>query len=188
MGTEKVISDFSHTAGYLYFATDSGKIYLDTTTPNERITVGGSGSAIYYMTKEIATSPDDSESLCTVLYSELDENTLNVIKVKPVKGDLLINNDGKFLKVLDANDNTKELVCKIIAVSGVGGGGGSTNMTRITVANSEGELIRYYSKDTKSAILKFEVAQMAGLSQADNKINKITYSVGDQIVLEDNSF
>lgn len=188
MGTEKVISDFSHTAGYLYFATDSGKIYLDTTTPNERITVGGSGSAIYYMTKEIATSPDDSESLCTVLYSELDENTLNVIKVKPVKGDLLINNDGKFLKVLDANDNTKELVCKIIAVSGVGGGGSSTNMTRITVANSEGELIRYYSKDTKSAILKFEVAQMAGLSQADNKINKITYSVGDQIVLEDNSF
>lgn len=185
MGTEDVIRNFSHSAGYLYFATDSGKIYLDTTTPDERITVGGSGSAIYYMTKEIAASDNDTEAMCTVLYSDLDENKIIPMKVKPAKGDLLINSDGKFLKVLDANIVTGQILCKIIAVSGTGGPGG-TAMTRILITNTEGELIRYYSTDTKQAELKFEITQSLGLSQEDNKIIKIVYRVGNTIVAEDN--
>ena len=46
-GTDKTISSLPITDGYIYFATDSGKIYLDK--ENERILVGGGvGSVIFY--------------------------------------------------------------------------------------------------------------------------------------------
>ena len=59
-GTEKTISSLPITDGYIYFATDSGKIYLDKGT--ERILVGGGvGSVIFYGNAEekLVQNPDN---------------------------------------------------------------------------------------------------------------------------------
>ena len=48
-GTEEKINEFPITNGYIYFATDTGRIYMDKN--GERIAVGGGkGASIYYST------------------------------------------------------------------------------------------------------------------------------------------
>ena len=51
-GTETLIEKQTRYPGHVYFATDSGKIFLDTET--ERLVVGGGGVSILYASaKEI---------------------------------------------------------------------------------------------------------------------------------------
>ena len=48
-GTDKVIQSLDHQTGWLYFATDTGKMYLDN--EDARISVGGGkgdGISMYY--------------------------------------------------------------------------------------------------------------------------------------------
>lgn len=103
--------------GYIYFATDSGKIFVDT--QNERHTLGGSGAAILYSTSDILANTDDTY---TILYSELNDS--NAI---PKEGDLIINSDGRFFRVNYGDPASGVINCDLIAVSGTGGGGGSSD-------------------------------------------------------------
>ena len=45
-GEDKIIQSKPYQPGYVYFATDTGKIYLDY--EGSRITMGGNGASIYY--------------------------------------------------------------------------------------------------------------------------------------------
>ena len=45
-GLDATIQALEIVDGHLYFATDSGKVYLDY--KGERITMGGSGASLYY--------------------------------------------------------------------------------------------------------------------------------------------
>lgn len=115
-GTEDLINKTDRAPGSLYFATDSGKIFLDTEI--ERITVGGGGVAVLY-----ASDKEISEDLTDFTYI-IESNLLDNKDAVPKEDDLIINSDGRFFKVVSFNKSTGKIKCKLIAVSGTGGGGG----------------------------------------------------------------
>lgn len=116
-GTESNIVNQPLHNGYVYFATDSGKIYLDT--DEDRYSLGANGAAVLYSNAENVISNTDNSY--TILYSYLDDQ--NAI---PKAGDLIINSDGRFFRVNYYDAVSAIINCKLIAVSGSGGGGGST--------------------------------------------------------------
>jgi hypothetical protein len=84
--SEASIEKFNITEGYIYFATDSGKVYLDTAT--ERIVAGGSGASVLY-----ANAKDVQQELINFSYilrlTDLEDKNAN-----PKKDDLIINSNG----------------------------------------------------------------------------------------------
>lgn len=111
-GTEASIENFKITEGFIYFATDSGKIYLDT--DKERIIAGGSGAAVLYSNAEkVIANTDDTY---TILFSYLDDQN-----ALPKAEDLIINSDGRFFRINYYDANAGLINCKLIAVSGTGG-------------------------------------------------------------------
>jgi hypothetical protein len=111
-GTEASIENFKITEGFIYFATDSGKIYLDT--DKERIIAGGSGAAVLYSNAEkVIANTDDTH---TILFSYLDDQN-----ALPKAEDLIINSDGRFFRINYYDANAGLINCKLIAVSGTGG-------------------------------------------------------------------
>ena len=115
-GTEASIENFKITEGFIYFATDSGKIYLDT--DKERIIAGGSGAAVLYSNAEkVIANTDDTY---TILFSYLDDQN-----ALPKAEDLIINSDGRFFRINYYDANAGLINCKLIAVSGTGGDGSS---------------------------------------------------------------
>ena len=115
-GKDEIIQKQTVREGNIYFATDSGKIYLDTAT--ERVTIGGGGVAIIYASaKNVA---QDKGDLKYILYTtDLDNK-----EITPKKDDLIINSNGTFYKVYSFTKSSGLIKCTRIAVSGTGGGGG----------------------------------------------------------------
>ena len=111
-GTESQIEMQTIEEGYIYFATDSGHIYLDK--DGERITMGGAGIAWYYANQPEVAQDDNDNYIIPSDTVDTDQ----LVKLN----DLIINTDGAFYKVINySGDN---YVCSRIAVSGSGGGGG----------------------------------------------------------------
>ena len=74
LGTEAHIHDLEQQKGNLYFASDTGKMYLDT--GNSRIAVGGGGAAIYY--SDLAISSEVDVEYVTLSYNDLkDKNDMD---------------------------------------------------------------------------------------------------------------
>jgi hypothetical protein len=81
--------------------------------------MGGSGTSVLYsQDSSIYEHPNGTYVI--------DKNTLIDVSYLPRKDDLVINSDGRFFKVISANEIS--IVCNLIAVSGTGGGtsGGNT--------------------------------------------------------------
>jgi len=132
----KVMQTSGHD-GDIYFAYDTGFIYL--IKDGETYTFGGngtgSGSSFVW-----ADAEEDAEDLTTLwkINEEDDDDvryTMSVFAIEgsseenpkyPQKGLLVINSDGRFFRVTgsDAENNLVEL--NLIAVSGVGGSGGGS--------------------------------------------------------------
>ena len=90
-GVEEKLLRYPYTEGMIYFATDSGRIFLDSNGEN-KIPLGGGGVSVIYS--------DDNN----VLVDLVDETyTLHIDKLAenstPKINDLIINSDGKFYKV-----------------------------------------------------------------------------------------
>ena len=127
-GAEATILAQAPRDGFLYFATDTGKMYMDVLDEsiNELIhkPVGGSGAALYYIQGEPYLVPEFPANTEIYKFSQLvDEHS------KPKVDDLLVNiTSGKFLRVNESefNDDIGEqvLTCGVLAISGTGGGGG----------------------------------------------------------------
>lgn len=115
-GEEESILNTPYSEGWVYFATDSGKIFLDAN--NERIVMGGSGSSLYYANSlNVIENP---EGTYTLAYDTLDDDSAS-----PKENDLIINvPNGCFYRVLSA-DEESGIECTLLAVSGTGGGGGT---------------------------------------------------------------
>lgn len=103
--------------GNLYFATDTGEMFLDTA--NERIPVGGGGVSVLYATAA-SVSQDLTDLSYIIYFADLEDQDAS-----PKKDDLIINSNGTFYKVRSYNKSVGILKCSRIAVSGTGGGGGS---------------------------------------------------------------
>ena len=112
--------------GYLYFATDSGRIYLDyiDSDGNQvvRANVGGSGqgnSGIYYANKSLT----NDEKLETEIIFRIDEIEGGIY---PVKDDLIVNvPEGSFYRVIEPSPHFSSVTAERLTISG-GGGSSST--------------------------------------------------------------
>ena len=131
---ENNIPPFSEsTNGYIWFAIDTGRIYLDTSS--ERVTVGGNGAAIIYGNFPSSVEPDEA-GFYSFNISDLEENS-----PKPHADDLILNADGTFYKVVEIQSD-EILICKVVSVSGGGSGSGGvatgsrTSLTIKPVSNT----------------------------------------------------
>ena len=173
LGTEAHIHDLEQQKGYLYFASDTGKMYLDT--GNSRIAVGGGGAAIYY--SDLAISSEEDVEYVTLSYNDLKDKT-----ARPRENDLLINSDGRFLRVSMVDNAQKTLTCEVIAVSGTSTGPGGSSVL-IKIEDKDGTTQKYFTQDTNEAWLRFKVSCITTLE--DNEITKIEYLYGDKILYTD---
>ena len=133
-GTEEKILSLAYNEGYVYFATDTGNIFIDS-KGQSKIPMGGRGAAVIYTNgTAVQNSDDDYYSLSIDSLVNADDTVKN--------GDLLINRDGSFYKVIEVLEDY--FSCERIAVSGIGSGGeggsGSTTVVtqrgRLTVTNN----------------------------------------------------
>jgi hypothetical protein len=81
-GIEANIKKAAKTNGYLYFATDSGKIYLDTDKENKKL-MGGSGTSLFYANENNVEAKPGEVYILSI--STIDD------PVNLKKSDLIIN-------------------------------------------------------------------------------------------------
>lgn len=133
-GLEENIINSKYMDGYVYFATDTKKIYLDA-NGEEKIPMGGN-SGIYYGTKVMEETPDTGQiEFDFSLYDiEQDEDRL----VIPQEDDLILNiPDGCFYRVINIDETAGEitLLTRKLTIAGSGGGGGGnvdSNIGKLT--------------------------------------------------------
>ncbi len=110
-GSEAKIKKHSVTDGNIYFATDTGKMYLDANS--KRISVGGAGAAIYYASSKTIVEGDDDYWLVSI-GDMVNKNDI------PTEGDIILNvEDGAFFKVESITNIGYQ--CSLLSL-----GGGST--------------------------------------------------------------
>lgn len=114
-GLEENILGMDYQEGFIYFATDTGNIFIDANKAG-KIPMGGRGAAIIYAKATFVQNSDDDYY---TFYTDGLENPDDKLKI----GDLVINNDGSFYKVVDMDEYSGAVTCARIAVSGSGGGG-----------------------------------------------------------------
>lgn len=119
-GEDKIIQDQAIADGHIYFATDSGKIYLDA--QGERITMGGNGVGVFYA--QASSVRDRGDEVYIMMTTDLESE-----EASPRENDLIINSDGRFFKILTIDEDTSEIFCSLLAVSGSGGGPGGPSAT-----------------------------------------------------------
>ena len=124
-GSDDAIKMIPVTDGQLYFATDSGKLYLDHQT--ERKVMGGSGASLYYA-EDLGVETNAARKY---LIKKVAVPNYGNVKID----DLIINADGCFYRVY--NIDAEVFVCDRMAVSGTGGGseggGGGTGAAAMTI-------------------------------------------------------
>lgn len=114
--SEDTINGMGYNEGYVYFAKDSGKIFLDV--DNERKAMGGSGVSVFYA-KDTSVQENEATGYFSLRVSALMDEAAS-----PKGEDLILNiPDGGFYRVIEAGEDY--LICTRIAVSGSGSGGGS---------------------------------------------------------------
>lgn len=125
-GTEEKLLATPYQEGYIYFAIDTGNIYMDANN-QAKIPLGGRGAAVLYAkVKGTQNSGDDNYTL----YQYGMEDPKQTVR----EGDLIINTaDGAFYKVLEVNSADESIICTRIAVSGSGGGGAGGDTGPVTV-------------------------------------------------------
>ena len=118
-GLEENILSKGYNEGFVYFATDTGNIFLDA-NGKSKIQMGNHGASLLYA--NIAVEQASDNDYYVVMLDGIDtadEFSDPVVNV----GDLIINRkDGVFYKVADVYP--EYAYCEKIAVSGTGGGGG----------------------------------------------------------------
>ena len=140
-GPEKAIQNSDVAQGTLYFTTDTGKILMDV--DGKRITLGANGASVFYSSAmNLSVNTDDTY---TIFKSDLEDSFAT-----PKANDLIINSDGRFFKVnFVEGDNNFQINCRLIAISGTGGGtvgpGGGDS--------SDPKVIDVFYKDYRSSFL-----------------------------------
>ena len=128
-GAEETLLAYPYKNGQLYFATDTGKIYLDCIDPNgdtkEKLSVGGGGVSVIYGSDAEPIALTEEEN--NVRFSL----ALNTLESKCHVNDLILNSDGCFYKVYEVGATKAN--CIRLAVSGSGSGGGGGGISTIDI-------------------------------------------------------
>ena len=128
-GTQAAINRMPIRDGYVYFAYDSRRIYLDK--DGNRILMGNAssgggagGSGIIYAngsnTQIIPEDLTEREPTTFIMALAALEDA-----IMPEVDNLILNSDGRFFRVIGTDEENEKITVKLLAVSGTGGGGGS---------------------------------------------------------------
>ena len=132
-GKDADIRRMGYNEGYVYFAIDTGFIYLDMN--GEKHTLGGSGtgggsSFIWANAEEdvdlFKVNIDDDEDMNYTMAVTAIEGSTEEDPHYPQTGLLVINSDGRFFRVMGDNAEQGLVNLYLIAVSGDGTGGGGS--------------------------------------------------------------
>ena len=133
-GTEEAIRRRPIVEGRVYFAYDTGKIYLDKDGHRYLMssTSGGSGSAGFVWAigddSTIVKESDDEASKTYLIYPEALED-----HILPKRDQLILNADGRFFRVID-DESSEYVIGELIAVSGAGGSGGGVSTQDVYIS------------------------------------------------------
>lgn len=142
-GLEDNISKIPVLNGNVYFAYDTGNIYLDK--DGLRYLMGGSSGGFTWCNGTdntiIKTSDDEENTTYAISFQALETSVI------PKKDELILNSDGRFFRVLSINNEQQQIIANLIAVSGTGGGSGGNvgPVTPDTRINLNGNSYDYMS-------------------------------------------
>lgn len=190
IGTDSKILHSEPSAGYVWFATDTKKIYYSD--GDSFLSMGGN-TGIYYGNLTHPEDEDTDKEEFEFLLEDIDGNELvqDGNYKKPNIDDLILNiPDGCFYRVINIlDDNTKFIGHKLTIAgagggTGGGGGGSSTSVLKITDADNN-NFRRYFTQDTSEAIIRFTVSPVTLLE--NNGILRITYKIAGQadVIVDD---
>lgn len=124
-GLEEKILNKPKDNGCLYFATDTGKIYLDTLEENKILMGGGANSGIFYAKKKFTDPADTTFTLKDITGDDLPNVNDLIINISAdIGGDE--ERDG-FYQVVEVIQEEEKVITNYLPVgSGGSGGGGGT--------------------------------------------------------------
>lgn len=126
-GTEESIGQLEKRDGFIYFAYDTGNIYLDKNGTRHLMGgAGGSGGSTGFAWASgvdeetiIKLNEDEDDTMYSISIDALEED------VVPKPNSLILNSDGRFFRVVDVDVDERQIIASLIAISG-GSGGGTT--------------------------------------------------------------
>jgi hypothetical protein len=124
-GLEAAIMTMGYNEGFVYFATDTKKIYVDA-NGQEKIPMGGN-SGIYYGRMVLEETPDSGQKEFTFSAFDIEGNDDPTSLTIPNIDDLILNiPDGCFYRVssIDETDEGIFILTEKLTIAGSGGGGG----------------------------------------------------------------
>lgn len=139
-GTEESIINAPVREGRVYFATDSGRMYMDK--DGLRIPIGGGTSGIHYGNKHYAEPPSDSQIEFEFSLYEIEGNEVGGQQLTiPNPDDLILNiPDGCFYRVLRVDKDAEIIHVGRLTIAGSGGSGGgggsSENKGKTDITNT----------------------------------------------------
>lgn len=172
---ESDLSILSPIDGYVYFTTDTQKIYC--ANQNKFLPMGGN-SGVYYGNRTFAENETNTGE--TDFVFNMDENHIEGDQV-PNVNDLILNiPDGGFYRVIDVYG--KLITGRRLAVSGVGGGegGGGTGPTSQRPLISPAVLGTQYFKLDDIEGMKINFTCSSPIDDGRNYIASIKYYFGNQ--------
>lgn len=130
-GLEENINKITNHDGYIYFAYDTGNIYLDK--DGQRHLMGGDSTGFVWADAKdgqiIKVVADDEENQTYYIYIDAIEN--NSI---PKPNSLILNSDGRFFRTSKVEASQNRVLANLIAVSGSGeSSGSSSNINELTM-------------------------------------------------------
>ena len=166
-GLENEIMSKAYSDGYVYFTTDTKKIYFDT--KDQRLSMGGN-TGIYYAD---ASQPDEGEEFFFNI-SDIEDEVIPNVK------DLILNTDGCFYKVEEVMGEEVKTIKLTIAGSGGSGGTGSTGSLDFDIIGSRYRTILagkpFYLEFSFSAV--DETGAQTGNGRYEIKVNKVLRKTG----------
>lgn len=122
-GKEETLKSLGYNEGWLYFATDTKRIFLDS-QGIEKMPMGGN-SGVYYGKMALSETPDENQKEFSFKTTDLEINDNSDSITIPNIDDLILNiPDGCFYRVfeIEKNDNT-DIKINTIKLTIAGGGG-----------------------------------------------------------------
>lgn len=167
-GTEEVILSLGYNEGYVYFCTDTKKIFLDA-NGKDKIPMGSATSGIYYGTRAITEDDQTSSRLTFNVSFDGSESDIEGSEM-PNLNDLVLNSpDGCFYRVTEIlGDSSFEGTRLTVAGSGGGGASGEIVNLKLDVLSGIQTGQTYVLGQSQNIIFKGSV---------DNGDTKLIYQI-----------
>ena len=134
---EAILSNPAFRDGAVYYATDSGKTYLDDSISKKRILIGGNASVFYGNMTINYDVVDSNQTEFEFKASEIESplvassggGEIAFNPILPNLGDLILNKDGCFYRVIEIDDFDPDYItlkATRLTLQGTGGNGPSS--------------------------------------------------------------